>query len=256
MIIDRICKARLLLMNEVKCRTVVIERRQLTILITKISPNFAYWREQRTIETHPLTQKKKQTNKTEEKKEKEKWQVCASWEQIKDEELRTNWGLNQVSSFMIYLDKGSGCITGSHYSAQCTELHRGPVEDWCRFVIGPAFLLHMFCYICSTIPTESNYHSLLFEQKKRWYSIVLNRIRKEWLILKMLIPSLILERMQPFGCFHWSVKFETCAYAGKCNAVVADHITINDLKEFHQKENKQTNQNSKQNSALWQGLRS
>lgn len=58
------------------------------------------------------------------------------------------------------LDKGSGCIIGSHYSAQCTELHHGPVEDWCRFVIGPAFLLHMFCYICSTIPTESNYHSL------------------------------------------------------------------------------------------------
>lgn len=179
-----------------------------------------------------------------------------SYYKNKPKELRKNWGLNQVLSFMNYLDKDSGCITGSHYSAQCTELHHGPVEDWCRFVIGPAFLLHMFCYICSTIPTESNYHSLLFEQKKRWYSIVLNRIRKEWLILKMLIPSRILERMQPFGCLHWSVKFETCAYAGKCNAVVADHITINDLKEFHQKENKQTNQNSKHNTALWQGHRS
>ena len=162
---------------------------------------------------------------------------------LRTNELRTNWGLNQVSSFINYLDKGSGCITGSQYSAKCTELRHGPVEDWCRFVIGPAFLLHMFCYICSTILTQSNYHSLLFEQKKRWYSIVLNRIRKEWLNLEMLIPSRILERMQPFGYFHWSGRFETYACAGKCNAVVADHITINDLKEFHQKENKQTNQN-------------
>ena len=72
---------------------------------------------------------------------------------------------------MIYLDKGSGYITGSQHSAECTELHRGQVEDWCRFVIGPAFLLHMFCYICSRISKQSNYHSLLFEQQKK---VILN----------------------------------------------------------------------------------
>ena len=78
------------------------------ILITKISPNFAYWREQRTIETHPLTQKKNKTkqNKNEAKKEKEKWQVCASWEQIKDERITNK--LRAKSSFFFHELPGQG----------------------------------------------------------------------------------------------------------------------------------------------------
>ena len=57
-------------------------------------------------------------------------------------------------------------MTCSQHLAQCTEPHRGPVEDWCRLVIGPAFLHRMFCYICSRIPTRSIYRSLLYEQKE------------------------------------------------------------------------------------------
>ena len=118
------------------------------------------------LENNWKKNKTKQKTKNQEKREKEKWRVGASWKQIKDERITNKLRAKSSFFFMVYLDKGSGCITGSHYSAQCTELHRGPVEDWCRFEIGPAFLLHMFCYICSKIPTQSNYHSLLFEQKK------------------------------------------------------------------------------------------